>query len=140
MASLSTSIFALAAAAVLAASGAAAVTTEGAKPAPTYNCFFPNQWRGWSSPDPMTLYLKVNINDVYRVDLANQTPELQWPSNHLVARFNGTNVCTAIDLNLSVVQGTGGQLGDGFRVPLIATKLTKLTPEQIAAIPKKYRP
>jgi len=49
-------------------------------------------------------------------------------------------VCTAIDLNLSVVQGTGGQLGDGFRVPLIATKLTKLTPEQIAAIPKKYRP
>ncbi len=74
------------------------------------------------------------------MDLANQTPELQWPSNHLVARFNGTNICQAIDLNLSVVQGVGGQLGDGFRVPLIATKLTKLTPEEIAAIPKKYRP
>ena len=34
--------------------------------------------------------------------------------------------------------GVGG--GGGMREPLIATKLTKLTPDEIAAIPKKYRP
>ena len=139
MASRSTSILALGAAAFLAASGAGAVTTT-AKAEPTYSCFFPNQWRGWSSPDPSTLYLKVNLHDVYRVDLANQTPELQWPSNHLVAKFRGTNICNAIDLDLSVSQSVGGRLGDGFNVPLIAKKLTKLTPDEIAAIPPKYRP
>jgi hypothetical protein len=136
----SLSALALGAAALVVTSGAMAVTSGAAKPAPTYNCFFPNQWRGWSSPDPSTLYLKVNIHDVYRVDLANQTPELQWPSNHLIAKFNGTNVCQAIDLDLSVAQGVGGQLGDGFRVPLIALKLTKLTPDEVAAIPPKFRP
>ena len=34
----------------------------------------------------------------------------------------------------------GGGLGGGMREPLIASQLTKLTPDEIAAIPKQYRP
>ncbi len=53
----------------------------------------------------------------------------------LISQVQGSNsICTAIDPALAVVD-TGG-----FRQGLIASKLTKLTPEEIAAIPKKYRP
>ncbi len=53
----------------------------------------------------------------------------------LVSQVRGSNsICTAIDLQLAVGDT------DGFQQPLIARKLTKLTPEEIAAIPKKYRP
>jgi len=114
-------------------------------------CFFITQWQGWKAPNPNTLYLGVNMHDVYRVDLSAGSPELMWPAVHLISDVRGSNsICSAIDLQLSVAQDNGGSgfrtngvgfaNGSGFRVPLIARKLTKLTPEEVAAIPKKYRP
>ena len=102
---------------------------------PRTPCFYITQWQGWRAPDPNTLYLGVNMRDVYRVDLSAGSPELMWSDATLISQALGSNsICTAIDLQLAVVD-TGG-----FRQGLIARKLTKLTPEEIAAIPKKYRP
>ena len=113
-------------------------------------CFYITQWQGWKAPDAKTIYLGVNLHDVYRVDLSAGSPELLWPDVHLLSYVRGSNsICSAIDLQLYVSEnnvtgfrpnGVGFADGDGFREPLIARKLTKLTPEEIAAIPKKYRP
>lgn len=114
-------------------------------------CFFITQWQGWKAPNPKTLYLGVNLHDVYRVDLSAGSPELMWPAVHLISDVRGSDsICSAIDLQLYVAEDNGGSgfrtngvgfaNGSGFRVPLIARKLTKLTPEEIAAIPKEYRP
>lgn len=98
-------------------------------------CFFITQWQGWKAPDENTLYLGVNLHDVYRVDLSAGSSELMWPEAHLVSQVRGSDsICSAIDLQLAVADN------NGFKVPLIAKSLTKLTPEEIAAIPKKYRP
>ena len=106
---------------------------------PRTPCFYITQWEGWKAPDPNTLYLGVNMHDVYKVDLSAGSPQLMWSSVHLISQVRGSNsICSAIDLQLSV--GVGFASGSGFRVPLIARKLTKLTPEEIAAIPKQYRP
>jgi hypothetical protein len=43
-------------------------------------------------------------------------------------------VCSALDLQLAVAEPAG------IREPLIAKSLVKLTPEQVKAIPPKYRP
>ena len=102
---------------------------------PRTPCFYITQWQGWKAPDPNTLYLGVNMRDVYRVDLSAGSPELMWPDATLISQALGSNsICTAIDLQLAVAD-TGG-----FRQGLIARRLTKLTPEEIADIPKKYRP
>jgi hypothetical protein len=134
-------------AALLASAGAAyADAPTGRAP-----CFFINQWHGWKAPSPNVLYLGVNMHDVYQVDLSAGSRMLQSPGVHLVSRTNGPDtVCSAIDLQLEVVDDLdgGGHIGglDRFggggamREPLIAAKLTKLTPEEIAAIPKQYRP
>jgi hypothetical protein len=98
-------------------------------------CFFVTQWNGWKSPSENIIYLGVNLHDVYRVDLSAGSSLLLWPDAHLISRIRGSDsICSPLDLQLEISDL------HGFREPLIATKLTKLTPEEIAAIPKKYRP
>jgi hypothetical protein len=98
-------------------------------------CFYITQWQGWKAPDPNTLYLGVNLHDVYRADLSAGSPQLLWPDAHLISQVRGSNsICSPLDLQLAVSDT------NGFKQPLIVKKLTKLTPEEIAAIPKKYRP
>lgn len=121
----------LAAPAAFAAQGDAPV--KAAKPA--RQCFYLSDWRGWSAPNKDTLYLKVRGRDVYRVDLAYGSNQLTWPGTHLVSVVRGPDsVCGPNDLDLRV--------GDGFGmpIPIRAKAITKMTPEQIAALPKKDRP
>jgi len=106
-----------------------------ASPASTNNCFYVTQWQGWKSPSPDVIYLGVNMHDVYRVDLSAGSSMLSWPNMHLVSIVRGSDsICTAIDLDLKISDD------HGFTEPLIAKNLTKLTPDQVAAIPKKFRP
>jgi hypothetical protein len=98
------------------------------------NCFFVNQWYGTRAADDNTIYLRVNISDIYKVQVSGGASQLNIPTYHLVSIVRGGNViCTALDLDLKVSDGS-------IRTGLIATSLTKLTPEEVAAIPKKDRP
>jgi hypothetical protein len=122
----------------LAVAALVAVTTSAvAAPdkTPHTPCFFITQWNGWKSPSPNVIYLGVNMHDVYRVDLAAGSDQLSWPDVHLISKSRGSDsVCSAIDLDLQVADTSG------FREPLFPTKLTKLTTEEVAAIPRKFRP
>jgi hypothetical protein len=54
---------------------------------------------------------------------------------HLVSIQRGVDtVCGPLDLDLRVSDGWG------IAMPIMAKSITKLTPEQIAAIPKRDRP
>jgi hypothetical protein len=140
---------------------AALLTTAGAARAdapkpPGQDCFSITQWHGWSAPSDKVIYLGVNQHDIYRVDLSSGSVLLRSPDVHLVSRIHGPNtICSALDLQLEVSddngfhEGLGARgLGGGFRggggsgmsEPLIAAKLTKLTPGEVAAIPRKDRP
>jgi hypothetical protein len=115
---------------------AATTDTDAAKPVkPPRQCFYLSDWRGWTAPDKDTLYLKVRGRDVYRVDLAYGSNQLTWPGTHLVSVVRGPDsVCHPLDLDLRVSDGMG------FAVPIRAKTITKLTPDEIKAIPKKYQP
>ncbi len=118
---------------ILALGGASLATA--ATQANSTPCFFVNQWQGWSAPSDDVLYLKINNHDVYRVGLSGPSSMIHAPGVHLVSRVIGSDsICGAIDLQLEVSDG------HGFREPLIARSLTKLTPEEVAAIPPKLRP
>ena len=102
---------------------------------PIRQCFYLSDWRGWSAPDKNTLYMKVRGRDVYRVDLAYGSNQLTWPGTHLVSVVRGPDsICHPLDLDLRVSDGMG------FAIPIRAKTITKLTPEQIQALPKKDRP
>jgi hypothetical protein len=121
--------------ALLAASAPA--FADPAKPAakPARTCFSLSDWDNWSAPDRDTLYLKVRNRDVYQVDLSHGTSMLTSPGVHLVSIVRGPDqVCSPIDLDLRVSDGYG------MAMPIMAKSITKLSAEEIAAIPKKDRP
>lgn len=106
-----------------------------AKPRPARSCFSLSDWDNWSAPDRDTLYLKVRNRDVYQVELSHGTSMLTSPGVHLVSVVRGVDtVCRPLDLDLRVSDGFG------MAMPIMAKSITKLSPEQIAAIPKKDRP
>jgi hypothetical protein len=116
-------------------SGAAAADEPAANPA--QDCFFVTQWQGWRAPSADVIYIHVNMHDVYRIDLSAGSPFLKAPGMSLLSKTMGGGdlICSAIDLDLKLVD-----LHTHFAEPLIAKALTKLTPEQVAEIPEKYRP
>jgi hypothetical protein len=120
--------------------GSLALAAASAGPAAAdaqHPCFFINQWQGgWKAPDDHTIYIRVNIKDIYRLDLSAGSQQLTWPGNyHLVNVMRGSSsICTPLDFQLSLTDGRG------FRQGLIVSNLTKLTPDQIAALPRKDLP
>ncbi|GGL20385.1 DUF6491 family protein [Caulobacter rhizosphaerae] len=126
--------------ALLAASAPALAATplddaKGAAAKPARSCFYLSDWDGWSAPDRDTLYLRVRNRDVYQVELSHGTSQLTSPGVHLVSVVRGIDsVCNPLDLDLRVSDGFG------FAMPIMAKSITKLSAEQIAAIPKKDRP
>jgi hypothetical protein len=122
---------------LLAAAPALADTPVAAEkaPKPARSCFYLSDWSNWKAPDNKTLYLKVRNRDVYRVDLSHGGGMLTSPGVHLVSVVRGSDqVCAPLDLDLRVSDGFG------FAMPLMATAITKLTPDEIKAIPKKDQP
>ena len=103
-----------------------------AKPARV--CFSLSDWQGWSAPDRDTLLMRVRNRDVYRVELSHGTSQLTSPGVHLVSVVRGIDqVCRPHDLDLRVSDGM-------FAMPIMAKSITKLTKEEIAALPKRDRP
>ncbi len=102
------------------------------EPTPARNCFASSNWQGWSAPgDGDVLYLRVGLDEFYRVELTPGTHVRKSGDRFLVNELHGTGmICSPLDLNLTL----SDQLG--FRQPLIATALRKLTAEEIAAIPE----
>ena len=123
------------AAAALTATVANAATTPNAPNAPSA-CFASNSWEGWSAPGGGDfLYLQVGLHDVYRVDLSKGSHVRKDADRFLINRVRGSDwICSPLDLDLTLSDH------HGFREPLIALSLRKLTPEEVAAIPPKDRP
>ncbi|MGH6910904.1 MAG: DUF6491 family protein [Phenylobacterium sp.] len=131
-----TSIPSVLAAALVAAAGATGAAAAAPDKAPDSACFASVNWKGWSAPgDGDFLYLRVGLRDIYRVDLTPGTRVSKGADNFLVNEIRGSNwICSPLDLDL--------QLSDhnGFRQPLIARGLRKLSPAEVAAIPRKDLP
>jgi hypothetical protein len=101
------------------------------------NCFpAGTAWQNWSAANNGdVLYLRVYIKDIYRVDLTPGSHVYKSPGYFLVNRVRGSGwICDALDLDLTLSSDYG------FRKPLIAVSMRKLTPAEVAAIPRKELP
>lgn len=101
------------------------------------DCFVTTNWRGWSAPRDTTgvLYLRVQGDDIYRVDLTPGARVRRNSGEFLVNEVRGSGwICSALNLDLALMDY------NGFSRPLIATGLRKLTAEEVAAIPREDWP
>jgi hypothetical protein len=102
----------------------------------TKQCFRGRDWENWTAPgDGDVILLRVNLHDIYRIELSPGSHVRKDADRFLISKERGSDwICGPLDLDL--------QLSDhsGFREPLIARSLRKLTPEEVAAIPPRERP
>lgn len=99
-------------------------------------CFFSREFEQWRSPDASTIIIRVGINRFYRLDLSVPCATLQFPDAHLVNVFHGTDtICGPLDWDIRAAQYPAG-----ITQACIVKSMTRLTPEQVAAIPPRFRP
>lgn len=130
----------LVAAFAMVAFGAAttAAAQPAAQPAPSTNpCFRMSEIRNHTKGDNQTLYLAIrNSRDVFRLDMAGNCLAGASTNDPLVLEPVSGNdlICRPLDLSLKV------HVGPGALSPCIIRQMTRLTPDEIAALPPKVRP
>ena len=108
----------------------------GAEEGSKRSCFFISQFNNWKAADDKTLYIRVGVNRFYRLDLANSCRTAMWPDAVMINKWRGSNaVCSHLDWNIQV-----SQRADGIPEPCIVTKMTELTADEAAALPRKVKP
>lgn len=123
----------IAAAAALSLAGAAHAAAPD-KDNTTRNCFLTQDWQDWRGADANTLYFRVHAHDFYKIELSSGSNMVTDPSNHLISNVRVSPwICGPLDLDLKISDGH-------LTEPLIVKSISKLTPEEVAAIPKKVLP
>ncbi|MDQ0465040.1 hypothetical protein QO010_002824 [Caulobacter ginsengisoli] len=123
--------------AVTALAGTAGLGAAGASPAaakPTRSCFFVDQVNSWRQAGDESVLVKVGANQIYRLDLFGPCHDLDTNFTiGLEARGGGSSICDGLDATIIAHSPIGP-----MRCPV--TKVTRLTPEEIAALPKRDIP
>jgi hypothetical protein len=103
------------------------------KPAGKNECFWTRNVTSFAAPDDHTVYVRVNSRDVYKFDLFGSCPDIDWNQRLALVSTSGS-VCNGMDAEIVTrAQGLGRQ-----RCPI--SHMRKLTPEEIAALPKRAKP
>jgi len=108
---------------------------------PRSNCFRLSQVQSTRGADERTIYVRANVNEFYRIDLAHRCVNLRDPTSHLVLTPTpGQDViCGPLDLDLKVSDDV--RFGaPAARESCFIKSITRLTPEEAAAIPRKVKP
>jgi len=101
-------------------------------------CFFTRNFESWkAAPDAKSILIRINMHRYFRLELSGSCPMLTWPDARLITVFRGsTTVCNALDWDLKVSPGPPPSIP----VPCIVKNMRELTPDDVAAIPKKQLP
>lgn len=96
-------------------------------------CFSSDQVSSWRQVDKRTVNLRVNGKDVYRLDLFGNCQDVDTSGSLGIQSPSGATVCDGFGATLIVAGVTSPQ-----HCPV--TKITRLTPEQVAALPAQEKP
>lgn len=101
-----------------------------AQPRPS-SCFRTSEMRNHTIGDNKTMYFDVGGRSVWRAQMSNGCFAGATSSDAIVLQDRGGTgrICSAIELDIS---------SNGNRC--IVSSLAKLTPEEVAALPKKMKP
>jgi hypothetical protein len=97
------------------------------------SCFYTRNVDGFAAPDDKTVYVRVGVRDVYRFDMFGPCPDLDWNQRLALVSRGSSWICSGMDAEVITHSPIGPQ-----RCPVRSVR--KLTPVEVAALPKKSRP
>ncbi|HEX3917180.1 MAG TPA: DUF6491 family protein [Caulobacteraceae bacterium] len=109
-----------------------------ANPPPAHHnaCFWQQNVDGFAAHDDTALYLRVGVREVYELKMFGNCFDLSWLHHIGLATHGMSNICEGPNPDVDVVVrdvGIGHQ-----RCPV--TSIRKLTPAEVAALPKDAQP
>jgi hypothetical protein len=126
--------------AALGAALALAPSLPQAQPSPppkTYagarQCFYANNISNYTTEGERTVYLRIGVREIYRLDLMTDCPELGFRQNIEFRHVGGSSICSPIDLTIQFHQ-------PGARRLCAVSDMRKLSLDEVAALPKRLRP
>lgn len=97
-------------------------------------CFLQRNVNGFTAPNDRTLYVRVGVDEIWRLDLANECTGLSFrQALALQGSPTGPWICSPLDATVRFREP-----GMSQRCPV--SSIHKLTPREAAALPKKDRP
>ena len=97
------------------------------------SCFYTSNINGYSAVNDHTLLIRVG-RDIYRAGLMSDCPGLTFRHTLVLkTATGGGTVCGALDLDI-------GFADHGMSEKCPVSELRRLTPDEVAAIPKKFLP
>lgn len=111
------------------------VVVNAQPPAKSANqCFYTRNINGFQASDDHTLYIRVGVRDIYRLDLMTDCQGLTFRQGIGLESTPGDPwICSAI-------QATVVYRDTGIRNRCPVSNIHKLTPDEIAALPKRDLP
>jgi hypothetical protein len=114
----------------LAALSCASAASAQPAPKPAEQCFRTRDLRNHSVGGDHTLYFDVGGRSVYRIETSDNCLAAATSSDPIVLQDRGSGqICNPLDLDISV---------RGARC--IISSITRLTPQEAAALPRRVRP
>ena len=127
-----------------AAAGAALLVAGAATPGaiarthtPAYSanqCFYTRNATSFAAPDEKNLYVQVNSRDVYHFEMFGVCPDIDWNQRIALVSRGSSWICNGMDAEvISHAVGIGRQ-------HCFVRNMRKLSPQEIAALPRNARP
>ena len=108
---------------------------KAAPKAPTpRQCFYSSNMSSFKDAGDQAVYVRVGLKDLYRLDLFGTCHDLRWAQTIGVESRGSSWICSGVTDAVLIVPSTLGP----ERCPV--TGVTKLTPSEIEALPRKDRP
>jgi hypothetical protein len=125
----------LTAATWLALACAGSVAAADKPPANThYQCFWTRNADSFAALDEHTLYVRVGVRQVWQFEMFGPCPDIDWNQRLVLVSRAGGTICTGMDAEV-ITHATG--IG---RQRCVVRSVKKLTPEEIAALPRGAKP
>jgi hypothetical protein len=97
-------------------------------------CFFVRNIDSFKVVDNRTVYLRVGVNDIYRIELFDSCPEARFTEGLAIrSRGGGSTICSPLDAELVAPSPTGPRT-------CLLNDIRKLTPQEVATLDPKARP
>ena len=119
--------------AAIALAALAAAGSAEAAPRSHQQCFYARNINGFTALSDRVVNVRVGVNDIYQFELMTPCPDLRWNENMGLISRGSDWICSGIDAEVVSRSPIGPQ-----RCPVNRTH--KLTPAEIAALPKRAKP
>ena len=129
-------VIAICAALLMGAAVTSSAATPPAKAAAARQCFRQRDITSWRAVGDSQVNLQVNYRDVYRLDLNGRCTPLNSAFETIGVKSVGAGDEICSGLQLDVIVPESGRLS----FPCPVQRMTKLTADEVKALPKRERP